>query len=624
MIRSLIMLVGVGSFLAAGAQAGPALEHAEDLYFQAKVTEAQRTFRQVMDSTESSPSDKASASRGLARIAWHIDADGVSALADLEQARATGVDLCVTLRDHMRILREMGKAGEAVAYLNAQGTDCRESSQTDSLHLETAIAELDVAASSKGTANSLALQRAKTLLEGLSPDSRYSGTAQRCRLELALLTSNAASALDAWRGYFWLTNRDAPSGMTVTTSGVAATFRAALNAKATLRAQIKLLRLLLQGGFYREAQRYDALARVAVRAAGLPAYSPIAAYYQYRRDLDETLLDFNRSTARGAGDPATFTAKVQSLITMLAQANQPNATDPAPVLKQAYGMYWTLGDTSGFTSLHQGHIVVDARIPVVQFNRKRELGFISIDNMIANGFQTWLWDGSAETGGWTTDDGVIVQVRSAYTPSVLKRLVSLSPEMQAQNAKKLKEREAVDIEVSKTKQIAYLPALRQRLDQSSVDQIAAAANQAAQRLKKPFALAFVELYWGAMIQHSITIHEGRHALDKAQYGEKGLSNPELEYRAKLSELELADYPRMGLSNMMASDIADGSPHGDANARIFSGFIDWMGKNQAAVAGFDWKVAELEQVDKLTDEQIRSVARELDPQFAIAGIDSSQL
>src|SRR5258708_9431277 len=203
-----------------------------------------------MESTESSLSDKASAGRGLALIAWHIDADGPSALADLEQARATGVDLCVTLRDHVRILRELGSAREAVAYFDAQDTDCREASQRDSLHIEAAIAELDVAVSSPGTANSPALERARMLLEGLSPERRFSGAAQRCRLELALLMFNAEVALDAWRGFFWLTNRDAPSGLVVPKPGVATTFREALHAKATLQAQIKLLRLLLQGGFY--------------------------------------------------------------------------------------------------------------------------------------------------------------------------------------------------------------------------------------------------------------------------------------------------------------------------------------------------------------------------------------
>jgi hypothetical protein len=614
-IRSYLFAIAAASLLAAPTQATGTLDEAEDLYFQAKVADAEQGFRQVLASVEASPSDKAGAARGLARIAWHIDADGPGALEDLEQSRATGVDLCATALDQVRILREMSRAADAVAYANARGPDCSPGSQADGLHIQTAMAELDVAASSRAMPRSLALQMAKTTLDGLSPERRFSGAAQRAHLELALLESSSKSALEAWRGYYWLTDRDAPTGMAVPKSGVAATFRAALGAKPMLKAQISLLRLLLRGGFYQEAQRYDAAARVGSRSAGMPAYAPVAAYYHYRRDLDPALLDFNRSTARGRGDPEAFTAKVQALMVALAEANQPGVADPAPVLKQVYGLYWALGNTSGFASLHQGHIVEDGRIPVVQFDRKRNLGFVSIDNMTANGFQTWLWDGSAETGGWTTDDGVIVQVRSAYTPPVLNGLLSLSPEMQARNAKKLEERAAVDVETLKTKQIAYLPALAQRLDQESIAAIALAAHAAAQKLNKPFGLTFVKLYWDSMIQHSITIHEGRHALDKAQYGEKGLSDTELEYRAKLSELELADYPRMGMSNMMAANLGDGTPHGDANARIYSGLVEWMGRNKSAIAGLDASTAPLEQADKMTDEQIRGAARELDPQFA---------
>jgi hypothetical protein len=613
-IRSYIFAIAAALSFAAPTQAAGTLDDAEDLYFQAKIGDAEQGFRQVLASVEASPSDKAGAARGLARIAWHIDADGPGALKDLDKARATGVDLCAAARDQVRILREMGQAADAAAYANARGADCSAGSQADGLHIQSAMAELEVAARSQGMPRSFALQRAKTTLDALSPERRFSGEAQRAHLELALLESDSKSALDAWRGYYWLTDRDSPAGMAVPKPGVAAIFHAALGAKPTLESQISLLRLLLRGGFYQEAQRYDAAARVGVRSAAMPSYAPVAAYYQYRRELDPTLLDFNRSTARGRGDPEAFTAKVQSLIVALAQANRAGIADPAPVLKQVYGMYWALGNTGGFASLHQGHIVVDGRIPVVQFNRKRELGFISLDNMTANGFQTWLWDGSAETGGWTTDDGVIVQVRSAYTPPVLNGLLSLSPDVQARNAKKLEERAAVDTETLKTKQIAYLPALTQRLDQESIDEIAAAAHATAQRLGKPFALTFVKLYWDAMIQHSIIIHEGRHALDKAQYGEKGLSDPELEYRAKLSELELSDYPRMGMSNMMAPNLGDGTPHGDANERIYSGLVEWMSKHKSAVAGFDASVPPLEQVDKMTDEQLRGAARELDPQL----------
>jgi hypothetical protein len=605
-MRSYIVAIAVALLLGAPARAAASLDDAEELYFQAKIADAELTFRQVLESSGSSATDQAAAARGLARIAWHIDADGPNALQFLEQARAAGGELCTTTQDHVRILREMGRAAEAAAYASARGIDCPPGSQADGLRIQAALAQLDLAAGPRGMSRSLALQMTKTTLGSLSPDLRISGAAQRAQLEWALLESNPKAALEAWRGYFWRTD-GAPA--------VAATFRAALSKKASLKAQIGLLRLLVRGGFYQEAQRYDAAARVGVRSAGSPEYAPLAAYYRYRRALDPTLLEFNRSCARGRGDPQAFTAKVQALIVALAQANQPGVTDPAPALKRVYGLYWALGNTGGFASLHQGHIVEDGRIPVAQFDRRRDLGFISLDNMTANGFQTWLWDGSAETGGWTTDDGVIVQVRSAYTPAVLNGLLSLSPEMQVRRAKKLKEREAVDVETLKTKQIAYLPALAQRLDQESIDAIASAAYAAAHKLNQPFALTFVKLYWDAMIQHSITLHEGRHALDKAQYGGKGLSDAELEYRAKLSELELADYPRMGMSNMMAANLGDGTPHGDANARIYSGLVEWMVKNTSAVAGFDPSAAPLEQADKMSDEQIRGAARELDPHFS---------
>jgi hypothetical protein len=91
-----------------------------------------------------------------------------------------------------------------------------------------------------------------------------------------------------------------------------------------------------------------------------------------------------------------------------------------------------------------------------------------------------------------------------------------------------------------------------------------------------------------------------------------LNDSNLEYRAKLSELALSDYPRLALFNINDRTIGGGTPHGRANEQILRAYVQWMGANAAAIAGFDPAAPALAQIDKLTDDQIRAVARSLDP------------
>jgi hypothetical protein len=280
--------------------------------------------------------------------------------------------------------------------------------------------------------------------------------------------------------------------------------------------------------------------------------------------------------------------------------------DPQQALLDAYGLYGTIGETGGFPSLHAGYIVQDDRARVEQYGRSGELRFIAIDHMLANGYQGWLWDGWAEAGGWAPDDATIVQVRSAYTTGPLSELaLSRSGPSRDRYLARIARQEAQERVALANNAVASLTAMSARLNLQAVDAMAARTHGDD--------AAFIAEAWRATLQHSIFIHEGRHVLDKATFrGAQALSDEELEFRAKLSELALADYPQLALSNISAVNVGDGTPHGNANARILTAYRDWMGAHAGEIAGYDASAPALAQLDKLSDDQIRSVARVLDP------------
>jgi hypothetical protein len=611
-VAATLALSSAGALADAPAPARPSAQQAEDAYFQMDVSGAERLFTAVLGDPHSDPAELARAGRGLARIDWLIDRDAAKAEAALDRAVASGRDLCSTEVMYARVLRESGNAAAASTRASAHGSDCP-GAQKDRLLLESAKADADQAAPARGPQRSAALARAAASLAGLSSYGLPSPDAQRLKLELSLARSDAAGALDAWRGYFWLSDRNAPESFGVSDAEAAADFTGALGPHPSLSHEISLERLLVRGGFLTAARRFDQARQLSVRAARASAYRPVAVYFDFRRRLDAATLAFDRAHARGQGDPRAYEAQVEALIADAAR--RLGGGEPAATLGRTLGLRWSLGNTGGVMSLHMGHVVEDRRYRVVQFGRSGEIEFVSIDNMASNGYQSWLWDGLAATGGWSEGTGAIVQVRSGYTPAALRALASLDPANAQRNAEQLAQAEKRDAEALREMRIAYLPGLQMRLGREALQQIAAKARAEAARTSEPFERLFLKDFWDAEVGHSIFIHEGRHALDHIEFqGDRSLKGAELEYRAKLSELELAEFPKLALAAILASNIGDETDHGQANARVMQGLVDWVEANPSAVAGFDPTLATASELDKLSDDQLRAIAKGLDPYF----------
>ncbi len=592
----------------------PTIQAAATAYFQMQVGPAEQMFHAIADDPTAAPRDRAGADRGLARIQWLIDRQGDTALATLDKTLATGADLCPTAALEVRVLGEMDRPERGAARAAELAADCPGAAQGDLFAIGRAKDELAWAAGAADPAQrSTALDHARATLGGLSTLGALAPAAARLKLELALQDSDPKAALDAWRGFFWLTDHNAPGSFGLGDDAVVHTFDAGLRAHATPADEIALERLLIRAGFYDAAKRFDTTRKIAARAANDPAYRPVAAYFSFRRRFDDATLAFNRAYARGHGDEKAYAAAVKSIFADTAA--QIGGGDPEKTLHDAFGLHWMEGQTGGVQSVHMGHVVEDAPYHVVQYGRQGEVHFISIDNMISNGYQSWLWDGMAATGGWSENENDIVQIRASYTGGPLQALATYDPTVAKKRVQDLADAEARDREALKKPGAVYLPALQMRLQDEARDQMTAAAKAEAAKTGQPYERIFLKMYWDAEVGHSIYIHEGRHALDHQEFkGEHALQGPELEFRAKLSEIELATYPRMPLNNILSADVGGDTAHGVADARIMTGLTDWIDAHKAEVAGYDPAAPAAEQIDKLSDDQMRTIAHGMDPYF----------
>jgi hypothetical protein len=583
------------------------IDGAMQAYGQNRVAEAEAVFRKIAADPRGSARDKARAHRQLGRIAWLIDGDSRRALTEVEAAFAASDDRCASGQLKARILQE-GKQGEALlSQLEALAAPCENPRQAEDIKLRGVAAALDLAAAGKTEA----LATAAELIAGGGEEAKSAPVVNGMALQIALLQDDSAGALQAWRDYFWLSGSDVPQGLATAYPAAANVFATGLAPDAAPAARLTLVDLLVRAGFAESAERF-ARAKGLARSAGQdPLWRKASAYFDARRALQAAVLASNRRVARD-GEGADMAALLSGFEDRLMAAAGLSG-DRRDGLLRAYSLYGQSQKTDGYDGIHLGHAIEQVRWPVEQYGHRAQVAFIALDNMAANGFMSWLWDGSAATGGWTEEGPVIVQIRSEYTNMPLTAWALFSGgAARTELLKELKRGEAADLAALAGGGVAYLPGLAGRIRLQVADQIGRRAR-AGLAPGGDLRRAFLAEYWRGSFQDQMLTHEGRHALDKKLVrGLARLNDSNLEYRAKLSELALADYPRLALVNVNAAEIGSGSAHGKADERILEAYAEWMRGHPAEIAGYDPRRPPLAQLDKLSDGQLRAVARGLDP------------
>ncbi|HJW95119.1 MAG TPA: hypothetical protein VJ901_16000 [Thermoanaerobaculia bacterium] len=328
-------------------------------------------------------------------------------------------------------------------------------------------------------------------------------------------------------------------------------------------------------------------ARLFEQAALLaPERKDVVQYAEWLRATKRRIDDYYRRTAQHDG---------------VVQRDDRNAIDRelhGIAKPNEFGRFGTEGETGGRFNYHVGHRVLDESRQVEQYGRKATVRFVMLDTMISNGYESWVWDGHGQHGGWG-DKGLIVQVRPAYAEgAVIEWHRLMDPEARKKADEELERESKKDEERAAQNPYAFLHGLALRL-----------ARQAEEHLlaRVPDRARWVAELARMTQESSIFAHEGRHAID-AQYAHIR-SDAERELRAKLSELAFGPDPRLALADgIIVPNVGSDSPHGQANLRIMKGLVEWM----KAHAKLDPKRPVLPQLDTLTDEQLREAARSMDP------------
>jgi hypothetical protein len=523
----------------------------------------------------------------LANIEWRIDQNPDAAAARLKPIAENGEQRTRALLEWARSERSRKRFADAAALARRafEAAKTADEKRSTRQSLAKTIVESHRAGMPAGE-----LSEALTILREIVGDEPGRIAPSLLLIDAGLLAGDGEAALQGWRSYY---------------GGI-------LDSPLLASAHTTLETKLPSWHGAKDAELADALAssrlfEEATLVTTANERPELFRYAAFLRDVMKITDDYYRDIARRHGNARAWRRALNERSRAYwseVHPNGPSYPDEALVkeLGEKFGADVNIGETGGVSDMHAGHRVVDEQREVEQYGHRAKVRFVQLDTMISNGFETWSRDGSAQHGGWGSAAN-IVQVRPAYAdgPSRVWRRRT-DPELRAKADEEIAKETEKDWERAAKNPYAYLPGLAQRMKRDSELRMIARTGSRE---------AFLKEYADAVNESSIFAHEGRHAIDDKD--EKINSGAELEFRAKLSEIVFSRDPKLAMTGGILSEgIGDSSPHGQANLRIMKGLVAWMSAHQAEIAGLDPARPLLPQLDKLTDEQLRTAAKSMDP------------
>ena len=558
---------------------------------------------------------RAAAERMLGVIDWRFYREAARARLHFGTALATQSDTSVTLIELARLTSGEGRYHQAFVY-----ADRARRSATDDIARRAAILQMGHAASESALSDLLGddadsrVERvdtseavaAMTQLEMLVTETPGRGDEARELLLAALIAGDSRAAAVGLHSYY-LIDVGGSTMRTAIPSTVAELERVlpAWHGRDTPRA----IRAQLAAAFAR-ARLIDAAALVA------PPGAEIISYAQYCRRIAHETDEYYRRSLLGEArqDELTrlYIRATRDLWPRLTWRGPPPPFYPAGAdaeLARRFGTVLQLGVTGGYYDMHLGHVVGAEDRTVTQYGHRARVTFIVIDGIVTNGLQSWAWDDAGGHGGWQRRD-TIVQVRPIFLEHAISLWVSADTTRSEHEDRSIAADSALDWRLAAADSLAYLPGVAARLRRDGRDALIDSLRRAGVP-DSSLGGAFVRVASRLIRESSIIAHEGRHAIDDA-LSSPSLGPEEREFRAKLSEIAFAARPKIVMSSIVHPNIGDATPHGRANARVMLGLIRWMRANSAAIPGLDVRRPILPQLPLLSDAQLRTAFRSMDP------------
>jgi len=608
----------------------PSVSAGELAYIQRDVKGAREIWLAVAQDEDATVEDRTEAYRQLARTSWRVYQNADEGIAYAEAARELDDADPANFATLSTAYSAAGMTDEAMAA--ARDAVSHATSPAERILAANAIAQaaLDSVAGKRldelASEDHMRLAAARNALAPLIANPPAQLETSALALAVAIRLDDGPSAFAAWASYY-----HSPTGVSAMADvhEAADVLRTALprwtpqtTAEGDRRA---IADALAKSFFFEEAallltdRRNDDVDRLLASADE----AAIIAVAQFVSGMRAHTDEYYRAIAAANSNSSLFatlqTFQFRQGRKQLGRAlweglGHTETYDQAALAAEAaerFALYYNEAPTSGVYDLHAGFTVLDTTYTATQYGRSANLRYVVVGRVISNGYESWLWDGRQQHGGWASND-TIYQVRPAYADGSLRRWNQLTdPAERLDQEDQLARLTADDPAVLGDAQVAYLPGLARRLHWQGINQVLEHARSVAgdDGAREEFTLELD----AAVLDYSIFKHEGRHALDR-QYADATVtdSTPEMEFRAKISQVVFSTWPRLTLGSILNPNMGDSTPHGIANQRLIEGVVNWMEAHADDIDGLNRAAPLLPQFDRLTDDQIRDAFRYQDP------------
>jgi hypothetical protein len=602
------------------------IRNAKIAYNQVKLNECRIIYNKIIESTTSTPIDKADALQNIAIQDWTFYHNYKKSIKNLELALQQNISKSKSYLLLSQVNLEALKFPKAYQYTeNALSESKTEDDKINATLLKAQIIHDENLALIKkgGNPDKSTLLVASDLLKSILEKQPGSPVPAELLLGISLMRKEGNDILKAWKSYYFVTDEKKINTVLLPSYKILNSILPNWKQQdLTTSERTDLIKTLAGSNFYDYANLVATskmFGSVSPTILNNEDIKQILTFNQFIEAIKKVNNDFYPKIAMGTKNYETdytnaITNEAKKLWILLDKQNtiENYAEDKFfALIEKKFGALGYIGNTNGFVSMLLGLIIHNEVKEVNQYGYKADFRYVSISRLISKDFTTWY--GSANVGGWGTETSMI-QVRDAYLQAPFTRLswvTSTSAHQEiVDRIEKAKSIDLINCQKDKYAEPSHLMmAFRLKASESLYDSLLKSGLK-----DEALSIAFINETMRLNVESTVFAHEARHAIDQLLFKKEfdAMTDDEKELRAKFSEIVFAPKFKMASTgSILGGDLDVNTSHGKANFRLRKIIVDWMEKHSNEIIGLDKTIPVIMQMALITDEQMTTICKESD-------------
>ena len=592
------------------------ISKADNYFYGLELINASESYQTIFQNHETNDDDRALAGRKLAYISWHFyneldkAREYVKKSIELEKYEAY---LFKDLIDYEKESKNFEEAKKVYQQAISKLKSDKKLNLVTAAYADMVLNEAFENIKQNQVLDTVILNNAFQKIEIVNKKEPGKLKAAKIQLGLALLLKEGPKAMNAWQLYFNIPEGRKAKGMLTQPQQTLSDVLYCWNKSDLSRKdRDQLIVSLAASGFYEFAYFLNIYLPNSSGTENAQI-SDIVNYYEFVKQIENRIYGYYKDIAlTNANNIKKVKSDIKLIQKKIWKALYWNDQKPSyskevfyeEIYKRFKAKIYT-GTYSNICFYIGGHAIIDDTILIEQFGHTAVIQFVVLDQRFLNNYWGWF-TGYYGFSGYANGE-IIVQYREPafenpvyYWNKISNRKSLLKWEEEI--AQLSEQDNSINYDDENMKLSGVYDRIRFNIYSEILDSLKTTGLQ-NDDLRKAFISKYNEI-----TNNHIINHEGRHAIDFNTLPKSKLRNDtELEFRATLSQIYFSSYPMIDIPLE-----TNNTPHGLANRKLLNIISDWMDQNKNMIKGFDKNKPALQQLDLLTNKQIRNIIEKVEP------------